>query len=382
MSGRTIGNLILMTLICVVIFWVFMALRPARAAEDFDWGKPMAATEPYGECYLDVRVRTDDKGQHLDVHASCSDYSDDTVLRFTGLNNPQDGSPKKRVCPRAPNIEEVERIDRAAFMVYVRCVEKEAPRTGLVLKLEGDPAHLQQPELLMRESSDMVTTEDFLQFWTKAIPNLHVHPDDAAELERNHHALALDTLVGPFMGPVRTAPVVLLTLNPGFSTGEAREAAQIPAARESMANNLGGDAPLPAWVGNPSGREWTTRRLRQFGLGYEDAEARIAFINLIPYRSREGAKDMRMADRLESSRMVRAWARDTLFPEAVAGERVVVCLRSAKQWGLVPDTKRGAALFAPKVTRGAFMEHVPMREEIGVAVRRAVGIIPRKETVQ
>jgi len=142
MSGRTIGNLILMTLICVVIFWVFMALRPARAAEDFDWGKPMAATEPYGECYLDVRVRTDDKGQHLDVHASCSDYSDHTVLRFTGLNNPQDGSPKKRVCPRAPNIEEVERIDRAAFMVYVRCVEKEAHRTGLVLKLEGDTLHI------------------------------------------------------------------------------------------------------------------------------------------------------------------------------------------------------------------------------------------------
>jgi hypothetical protein len=33
MSGRTIGNLILMTLVCVIIFWVFMALRPARAGE-------------------------------------------------------------------------------------------------------------------------------------------------------------------------------------------------------------------------------------------------------------------------------------------------------------------------------------------------------------
>jgi hypothetical protein len=33
MKGSTIGNLILMTLICVVIFWVFMAFRPARAGE-------------------------------------------------------------------------------------------------------------------------------------------------------------------------------------------------------------------------------------------------------------------------------------------------------------------------------------------------------------
>ena len=33
MSGRTVGNLILMTLICVVIFVVFMAMRPAPAGE-------------------------------------------------------------------------------------------------------------------------------------------------------------------------------------------------------------------------------------------------------------------------------------------------------------------------------------------------------------
>jgi hypothetical protein len=31
MSGRKIGNLILMTLICVVVFIVFMAIRPAPA---------------------------------------------------------------------------------------------------------------------------------------------------------------------------------------------------------------------------------------------------------------------------------------------------------------------------------------------------------------
>jgi hypothetical protein len=34
MNGKTIGNLILMTLICVVILWVFMALRPAQAGPE------------------------------------------------------------------------------------------------------------------------------------------------------------------------------------------------------------------------------------------------------------------------------------------------------------------------------------------------------------
>ena len=31
MTEKTAGNIILMTLICLVIFWVFMALRPANA---------------------------------------------------------------------------------------------------------------------------------------------------------------------------------------------------------------------------------------------------------------------------------------------------------------------------------------------------------------
>jgi hypothetical protein len=30
-NGKTAGNLILMTCICLIIFWVFMALRPAQA---------------------------------------------------------------------------------------------------------------------------------------------------------------------------------------------------------------------------------------------------------------------------------------------------------------------------------------------------------------
>jgi hypothetical protein len=136
---------------------------------------------------------------------------------------------------------------------------------------------------------------------------------------------------------------------------------------------LTGDAPLPAWKGNPAGRRWTEKRLGQFGLGYEGAASKVAFINLIAYRSREGSKDIHMVDRLPSSRIVLDWARDTLFPEAEAGKRVVVCLYSARKWGLDPDRpQRGQALFAPKCNRQAFMHHGAMREKIGAAVRRAV----------
>jgi hypothetical protein len=211
---------------------------------------------------------------------------------------------------------------------------------------------------------------DFLQFWAKAADDLHRHPDDAAALNDGGHAFALDTLVGPWMGPLRTASVVLLTLNPGFSGVEAGEAL-MPAVRTNVARNLAGQAPLPNFATNPAGRRWTEARLAQFDLGYSTAADKVAFVNLMPYRSREGGKDRRMLDRLTSVQMVRSLMRDTLFPEARAGKRVVVCLRSARDWGLEPNSQQGEALFAPQFTRSGFIFHVD-RDRVASAVRRAV----------
>src|SRR5262249_61526295 len=49
MSGRTIGNLILMTLVCVIIFITFMAIRPAPAREAPSYGP----NGHYPGCVLD-----------------------------------------------------------------------------------------------------------------------------------------------------------------------------------------------------------------------------------------------------------------------------------------------------------------------------------------
>jgi hypothetical protein len=215
----------------------------------------------------------------------------------------------------------------------------------------------------------MITTDDLLRFWAKAASDLQRHPDDVAALAASRHLFALDTLVTPWTGPIRTASVVLLALNPGLTeTGVAeRREAQMPEGRAVMAQNLGGDAPLPSFA---TSRGWTERRLKQFGLSYAAAAIKVVFVNLMPYRSREGAKDHHMLGRLTSVRMVRAWARDTLFREARAGQRVVICLRSARDWGLEPNTQEGAALFAPRFTRSGYIFHAD-REKVGGAVRRA-----------
>jgi hypothetical protein len=223
----------------------------------------------------------------------------------------------------------------------------------------------------------MVSNENFFGFWSKAISSLQEHPDDEAALKTNPHGFPLDTLVGPWMGPIRTAPVIILTLNGNLvGNGEEARAAQMPVARAFAAHNLTGDAPLPDWhaIGNPAGLGWTTGRLTQFELSYKDAADKVAFVNLIAYKSKDGSKhmNMRMANKLPSSLMMQAWMRDTIFPEAEAGERLVICLRSHRAWDLEPGTQRGESLFAPKCTRGGHMAHGEMREKICLAVRRAV----------
>ncbi len=226
-------------------------------------------------------------------------------------------------------------------------------------------------------SLSMITTQDLLRFWARAIPDLQVHPDDDAALRESRHSLVLDALVGPWMGPVRTATVVLLTLNGGYN-GVEREEAKMPSVREAMARNLGGDTPLPDFATNRGGREWTERLLARFNLTYELAASKVACVNLLPYRSVEGSRDLRMVEHLKSARLIWDWAHYTLFPEAEAGERVVICTRSVRAWWLDPDVpKRGQSLFVLKFTRRLdwYLDQGsgPTRDDIILAVHAAIG---------
>jgi hypothetical protein len=78
-----------------------------------------------------------------------------------------------------------------------------------------------------------------------------------------------------------------------------------------------------------------------------------------------------MADRLASARMTRAWMRETVFEEAKAGERIVVCLRSHRHWGLESGRTYGVSLFSPNVNRAGYIL-LGEREPIAKAVRQAV----------
>jgi hypothetical protein len=61
---------------------------------------------------------------------------------------------------------------------------------------------------------------DIFQFWSQIKRGAHVHPADVKAFERmdaQRHGFQLDCLPGCFAGKLKTAPIVLLYLSPGFS---------------------------------------------------------------------------------------------------------------------------------------------------------------------
>jgi hypothetical protein len=95
-------------------------------------------------------------------------------------------------------------------------------------------------------------------------------------------------------------------------------------------------------------------------------------LNIGAYHSKTFA-DAPLLAALPSSRASISWAQDVLFPEAEAGKRVVICLRSARFWGLKAGRQYGISLFAPHVTRGGHMKHGKMRKRIIESVRAIIG---------
>lgn len=186
-----------------------------------------------------------------------------------------------------------------------------------------------------------------------------IHPADVPIFDRMRmangdagHGLQLDCLPAPYAGPLRSAPVVFLYLSAGWTEQDAAEA-DTPKAQARQAAQWRGDALIPALEEHPSGWRWWASRMRPFDdlAAYRD---KVAFLNISGYHSKD-FQDYPLLTALPSCRTAVEWAQTVLFPQAEAGERVVVCLRSALFWGLAHGRRYGAGLFAPPVTRGGHM---------------------------
>lgn len=206
---------------------------------------------------------------------------------------------------------------------------------------------------------------DIFDFWSKIGPADHIHPADLEFFASNpSHGFDHRGLPGCFMGPLRSAPVVLLYLSPGADDGAD---ADTEANQQRQKRMRAGNEPLPGNTDNEATWKWWTSRTNCFGEDWNFLRSRVAFLNIGAYHSKE-VRDVSLVLTLPSSRVTLDWASRVLFPQAIAGDRVVICMRSQRLWGL-NGGRTGRSLFAPAVTRGGHMHHGPVREEVIAAVK-------------
>jgi hypothetical protein len=206
---------------------------------------------------------------------------------------------------------------------------------------------------------------DIFEFWSSVDPMAYVHPADAAVFNRvPNHGFDLSVLPGCFMGPLRTAPVVLLFLSPGLDEGDR----PTPALIEWNSRTRSGTEPLVGESTQQPTYRWWTKRTRFLEDDPDSLADKVAVLNIGAYHSRT-FEDHGLLAALPSSRVSLGWAQSVLFPAAECGERVVICLRAARYWGLEAGANYSGTLFAPHVTRGGHV-HKDERQHIVSAVQR------------
>lgn len=172
---------------------------------------------------------------------------------------------------------------------------------------------------------------DIFDFWAECPPDARVHPRDVPVFGRpfvGNMGLDLNCLPTCFAGRLRTAPVVLLYLSPGWRQSDVEEASTAT-AQARYAERRQGNQPLDGKDDHLDHYLWWTSRTKLYGPP-EVARDKIAFLNLGAYHSPSFEAHHALAA-LPSSRVALDWAHEVLFPQAMKGDKVVVCMRAASQ---------------------------------------------------
>lgn len=207
---------------------------------------------------------------------------------------------------------------------------------------------------------------DIFEFWSRIERGEQVHPADKEVFGRispEKHGFQLDCLPGCFAGPLKTASVVLLYLSPGYNQATADDA-KTEDGKNYYFRLYQGREPFRD---QGPGRLWVESRTRNFG-SYDTVKKHVALLNIGAYHSKD-VKDYASLLALPSSRVSLAWAQETLFAQAEAGDRVVICMRSAAYWGLEAGRSYKGTLFAPLVNRAGHLLNGPEKTEIIATVR-------------
>jgi hypothetical protein len=209
--------------------------------------------------------------------------------------------------------------------------------------------------------------KSIFDFWSHIDRRAPIHPSDEWVILQDKHDLDVDRyLPQPFLGPLKTAPIVLLYLSPGTSPLD-RDESKSEAEISRCERQRQGNAALPSKDEHPAAWKWWTSRTKWLGTE-SNLRTKLAILELGAYHSKNGYAGRLLA--LPSSRVAVEWAQSVLFPSAISGEKLVICMRSPKYWGLRAGTRYGAALFAPATNRGGHLLADVLQTEIKAIAQR------------
>jgi hypothetical protein len=219
----------------------------------------------------------------------------------------------------------------------------------------------------------MTQHEEIFECWSPSeiTPDARKHPRDIAFLERTQPAFDFSGLPGCFMGPLRTAPVVLLYSAPGPWDPADSVGARAIAMQNWCARTRTGTEPLPDDRFWPDCWKWWKAHTKRFG-DWQNLKTKVAFLNLMPYHMRGDFKDRDVIGKLPTSTVAMKWANETLFTAAREKKRVVVCMRAQGDWNL--SLQEDGYLFAPNVNPRSGYMHL---DEFSSRVVEAVNHILR-----
>ena len=226
-----------------------------------------------------------------------------------------------------------------------------------------------------RHASQPRTTKlsatDIFDFWSAVSSTDRIHPADRSVLARVTHGFDLSCLPTPWFGPLAVAPIVLLYLAPGLAPGFDRAFAETADGQKWARDIRDGHQPLPSKAQHEPAHRWWTSRVKAFHSPEAIAD-QVGIADIAPYHS-VSFTDGPMLTALPSARAMVDWAQTELFPQAVRGERIVICMRSPRFWGLRAGWSEGA-LFSPETNRSGYLIHNDMRRQIVDAVRSKLGV--------
>jgi hypothetical protein len=195
------------------------------------------------------------------------------------------------------------------------------------------------------EFRERMRLTDIIEYWKSQRKNAQgkwTHPDDDHVLSNVRHSFNLDYPLGPFIGDLPKATVIVLGANGGFNEGRT----PIEFGRK------GWHEEYLERMQHPSNHDWRVvddyyRARNYYGLL---GQRQLVLVNACAYRSpsiSNEPENRSIIAKLPSAQFTRRWLMEAVLPMASRGQRLVVVKRS-RLWRLDAATRVAPGLVVDK----------------------------------